>query len=218
MLKQLEIFHNLVSEFKKDSTIEGVLLNGSVAVGTASELSDLDMVVLCQKDDFVSHVIDGILVEIHYTTFDSAIKKLKNNPTEVYKYLDAKIEYDNGKVQEIINYAENIYVNYRIPEKKQCEIAYWLKSLKPKLEAALSKQDMLLTSYLAATNTWKVLEGIWAVNQKPIPPSSSLYRRYAELELTPRQNWFEGLLIGDTADRGKIMIDNINWVLKRLDK
>ena len=40
MLKQLVIFHKLVSEFKKDGTIEGVLLSGSVAVSTANELSD----------------------------------------------------------------------------------------------------------------------------------------------------------------------------------
>ena len=46
MLKQLEIFHNLVREFKKDTTVEGVLLNGSVAVGTATEASDLDIMVL----------------------------------------------------------------------------------------------------------------------------------------------------------------------------
>lgn len=42
MKKQLEIFHRLVSEFQKDSAVEGILLNGSVAAGTATELSDLD--------------------------------------------------------------------------------------------------------------------------------------------------------------------------------
>lgn len=52
MSKQLEIFNNLVAEFKKDSTIEGVLLNGSVAVGTATESSDLDLIVLGQRDEY----------------------------------------------------------------------------------------------------------------------------------------------------------------------
>ena len=213
MSKQLEIFYNLVTEFKKDNTIEGVLLSGSVAVGAATEFSDLDIIVLGRKDDFVSQEIDSILVEIHYTTYDSAINKLKNNPMEVYKYLDAKIEYDNGKVQEIITYAANIYKNYHVPLKVQNEIAYWLKSLKLKLESAFSKQDLLLVSYLVATNTWKVLEGIWAINQKPIPPSSSLYRRYVELELIPCPNWFEELLMENPENRGRIMIDCIDWIL-----
>lgn len=52
MSKQLEIFNNLVAEFKKDSTIEGVLLNGSVAAGTATESSDLDLIVLGQRDEY----------------------------------------------------------------------------------------------------------------------------------------------------------------------
>ena len=216
MLKQLEIFHNLVGEFKKDSTIEGVLLNGSVAVGTATEESDLDIIVLGKKEEFVSKLIDSVLVEIHYTSFESAINKLRTNPKEVYKYLDAKIEYDNGKAQEIISYAENTYKKYRVLEREQNEISYWLKSVKLKLEAAFSKQDLLLISYLVSINTWKVLEGIWAVNQKPVPPASSLYRRYKELELIPSQNWFEGLLIEDSEHRGQIMIESIDWILKRL--
>ena len=101
-------------------------------------------------------------------------------------------------------------------EREQNEISYWLKSVKLKLEAAFSNQDLLLISYLVSINTWKVLEGIWAVNQKPIPPASSLYRRYKELELIPSQNWFEGLLIGDSEHRGQIMIESIDWILKRL--
>lgn len=215
MLKQLVIFHKLVDEFKKDSTIDGVLLNGSVALGTATESSDLDMIVLGQRDGFVSQVIDGVLVEIHYTTFESAIHKLKGNPMEVYKYLDAKIEYDNGNLREIMAHAENTFKNYHVPEKDRKEITYWLKSLKPKLESALLKQDKLLISYLVSINTWKVLEGVWAVNQKPVPPSSSLYRRYNALELTPCYHWFEGLLLGDPENRGRMMKDCIDWILER---
>ena len=215
MLKQLEIFHNLVREFKKDSTIISIS-DSSVAVGTATEESDIDIIVLGKKEEFVSQLIDSVLVEIHYTSFESAINKLRTNPKEVYKYLDAKIEYDSGNAQEIITYAENTFENYHVTQKEMNEIAYWLKSIKPKLEAAFSKQDLLLISYLVSVNTWKVLEAIWAVNQKPIPPASSLYRRYKELELIPSQNWFEGLLIGDPEHRGQIMIESIDWILKRL--
>ena len=83
MRKQLEIFHNLVLEFKKDTSIDAVLLNGSVACGTATDLSDLDIIVLGKRNDFVSQLIDGVLVEIHYTTFDKASDKLKSNPMEI---------------------------------------------------------------------------------------------------------------------------------------
>lgn len=123
MRKQLEIFHNLVIEFKKDISIDAVLLNGSVAYGTATDLSDLDIIVFGKRHDFVSQLIDGILVEIHYTTFDKAIDKLKSNPMEIYKYLDAKIEYDNGKAQEIIIYAETILEHYCVSKKNNPKFA-----------------------------------------------------------------------------------------------
>lgn len=54
------------------------------------------------------------MVEIHDTSFESTMNKLKTNPKEVYKYLDAKREYDSGKAQEIISYAENAYENYHV--------------------------------------------------------------------------------------------------------
>ena len=130
MIKHLEIFHDLCVDFKKDNSIESVLLGGSVAQGTASETSDLDLIVVGQNNDFKSHLIAGIQVEIHYTTYDRAIEKLRSNPKEI------------------------------------SEIIYWLNSTKTKLKSAVSKQDTLLCSYIIATNTWKVLEGIWAANQK----------------------------------------------------
>ena len=218
MRKQLEIFNNLILDFKKDTSIDAVLLNGSVAYGTATEISDLDIIVLGKRNEFVSQLIDGVLVEIHYTTFDKAIDKLKTNPMEIYKYLDAKIEYDNGKAQEIIKYAENISEHYCVSEKERSDICYWLKSTKLKLESAFSKQDVLLISYLVATNTWKILEGICAVNKMPIPPSSSLYRRYSKLKLIPCHEWFEELLIGSAENRVNTMIEIIDWILKKFDE
>lgn len=218
MLKQSEIFNKLVLELKKDITVEGVLLNGSVAAGTATELSDLDMIVLCNEIKFVSEVIDDVLVEIHYITYDKAIKRLNNYPMEVYKYLDAKIAYDNGKLKEIITCAENIFYHYCVSEKEKREIVYWLNSIRLKLNSAFSKQDILLISYLVSTNLWKVLEGIWALNQKPVPPSSSLYRRYRDLNFIPCPDWFDSLLMGDIESKGRMMMYSIDWILNEMNK
>lgn len=208
----------MVSKFQEDSAVEGVLVNGSVAVGTATELSDLDVLVFGQKEALEPHIIDGVTVEIQYTTLNRAVKKLQSNPMEVYKYLDAKIGYDCGKMQELIMYAKNIFADYCVSEQEQREITYWLKSTKLKLESAFLKKDMLCMAYLTATNTWKVLEGVWAVNQKPMPPSSSLYRRYKDLAITPCENWFARIFVDDVYDRGNTMIAYIEWILQRLNQ
>ena len=213
MTSRLKLFKNLVADFKKDKSIDGVLLSGSVACGTATEYSDLDIIVLGKENKFVSSVIDGITVEVHYITFSKAIAKLNANPMEVYRYLDAVIEYDNGRLQEIIDCANEIYNSFNIDEKEKKEIFYWLGSTKSKLNSALLNNDELLISYLVSINTWKVLEGMWAVNHKPVPPASSLYRRYNDLKNVPFDGWFERLMTGSTESRAKAMIETIEWIL-----
>ena len=108
MTRHLELFEKLVSNFKRDKSINGVMLTGSVACGTETDFSDLDIIALCGENKFDSSVIDGVTVEIHYMTFDKAIKKLNSSPMEVYRYLDGKIEYDNGNLQKLVDRAADI--------------------------------------------------------------------------------------------------------------
>lgn len=213
MTKQSELFEKFVSDFKEDKSIEGVMLTGSVACGMETVFSDLDMIVLCGENKFTSSVINGISVEIHYMTSDKALEKLNGSPMEVYRYLDGKIEYDNGNLKKLIDRAAEIYNNFNINNKEKNDIIYWLKSTKAKLEAALSCNDETRTAYLTAINTWKVLEGIWAVNNKPIPPASSLYRRYKDLENIPFEGWFERLMTGSAQSRAKAMVEEIDFIL-----
>lgn len=213
MTKQLKLFEKFVSDFKKDKSIDGVMLTGSVACGTETEFSDLDIIVLCGENKFVSSVIDGITVEIHSITFDKALEKLNSSPMEVYRYLDGRIEYGNGELQKLVDRAAELYNSFNINNKEKNDIFYWLKCTKTKLEAALSGDDETLTSYLVSINTWKVLEGIWAVNNKPVPPASSLYRRYKDLENIPFDGWFEKLMVGKTQSRANAMLKTIDWIL-----
>ncbi len=214
MQKQLEILKNEVDIFQKDASISGVLLNGSVAYGTATETSDLDIIVLCEKDQFANKYVDGILVEIHFHTFETMMERLKRNQVEVYRYLYAKVQYDmNGKLNEIIQAAQQIYENYITPSEELKNISYWLSSTKMKLEAALQEQDALKVSYLLATNTWKVLEGVWAINDKPMPPSGLAFFCHTVLKKVPCENWFSKLLTGNEKARACFMmkvIDTIN--------
>lgn len=70
---------------------------------------------------------------------------------------------------------------------------------------------MQKVSYLLATNTWKVLEGVWAINNKPIPPSSVAFSKHELLNM-PSENWFENLLMGDIEFRAKTMLEVIDII------
>lgn len=211
MKKQLEILDNELDILKQDKSIHSVILMGSVAYGKATDDSDLDILVLCDKDEFISKCVNGILVEIHYQKYKTLRKKLESNPMDVYKYIYSKIIFDDGKFVKLFDEANEIYNNYRTPEKEKESIKYWLSSTKSKLLTAIKSDDVLKVSYLTATNTWKVLEGVWAVNNKPIPPSSIAFNTHDKLDF-PLENWFESLFIGDIFSRANTMIKIIDII------
>ncbi|MGN0521864.1 MAG: nucleotidyltransferase domain-containing protein [Eubacterium sp.] len=161
MKKQLEIFNKEVTSLKAQSDVKGILLTGSVAYATATENSDLDIIILCNRNEFISKYIDGILVEEHFHTFDNMNKSLDNNPSDVYKYLYSKTAFDDGRLTEIINKAHQIFNNYKTTEKNMNEIKYWLSATKIKLNSAIIENDLLKISYLLSTNSWEVLKGVW---------------------------------------------------------
>lgn len=215
MKKHLDILESEVKKLKQNKNVKGVLLIGSVAYGMATDNSDLDLIVISNENKFVSEYVDGILVEKHFGKYSILLKRLENNPVEVYKYLYSKIIFDNGQLEKLIAKAKEIYNSYCTPDKEKEEICYWLSATKIKLLSAINSNDEMKVSYLLSTNTWKVLEGVWAKNNKPMPPSSIAFVKNNELTCFPCDNWFNKLLVGDNLSRANFMIDMIDWICGR---
>lgn len=215
MKKQLEILNSELEILKLDKRIKGIMLIGSVAYEKASEDSDLDIVVLCDRDEFVSKYIDNVLVEINFQKYSTMLKKLKSNPSEVYKYIYSKVLFDDGKLIRLVTEAKKIHDNYKTPNEKTESIVYWLSSTKIKLLSAMKSNDLERVSYLISTNTWEILEGVWAVNNMPMPPSSLVFNNHDTLKTVPSHNWFDNLFVGDILSRANIMIDIIDWICEQ---
>lgn len=215
MKKQLDILEKELQTLKKNEKVEAVLLIGSVAYGTATDDSDLDLIVISNEDRFESKYVENILVEIHFHKYSTLVKHLNNNPNEVYKYLYSKIVFDNGQLKKLIAKAKEIYNSYCTPNKEKEDICYWLSATKIKLLSAINSNDEMKVSYLLSTNTWKVLEGVWAKNNKPMPPSSIAFVKNNELSCVPCDNWLSELLVGDNLSRANYMIDTIDWICGR---
>ena len=111
MEKQLLVLDKEIELLTKDNSVKGIMLIGSVSYGTANKYSDLDLIVLCDKDEFYTKEVDRITVELHYSKYETLLRKLESNPIEVYKYLYSKIILDNGSLKALIekqpDYARN---------------------------------------------------------------------------------------------------------------
>lgn len=216
MKKQMIILDKEIELLRRDPFVKGVMLIGSVAYGSASDDSDLDILVLCNKNEFVTREENGITVEIHYSTYEKLNSKLDKIPMEVYKYLYSKIIFDdeNNSFKILCEKALDIYESYSTDKELKDSIRYWLSTTKTKLISAINSNDEIKISYLLSTNTWKVLEGIWAIADKPMPPSSLAFFTQKDFQI-PILNWFERLLCGDIFERAKIMIEIIDLICKK---
>ena len=96
-------------------------------------------------------------------------------------------------------------------------ISHWLQSSLIKIQSALKANDELKASYIVQTSTWTLLEGIWAINNKPVPPAGSVLKYIKTLSIVPVnfEDYINRLFLGNTKDRIKAAIELIEWVLHK---
>jgi predicted nucleotidyltransferase len=202
---------------RADSSITAVMLMGSVATGTETEGSDLDLFILGNKNKFSTDIVDDILVEYLYCTFETAQMKLEKIDMEVYHYLGSKIIYDlDGRLLKLIRAAMNKYQSHKASERELSELSHWLYSTKLKLTAAINTNNIMKSDFLTATSSWKLIEAVFAINNIPLPPAGRVLQELSKLNKTPEQDWFLKLFGKDTTLRTETMINIIDWGLPLL--
>ncbi|TKH10712.1 nucleotidyltransferase domain-containing protein [Bacillus wiedmannii] len=217
--KHKKLVQPILNEYLSTDKVNGCMLIGSVARGDAYPESDLDFYILLedgQKKKFHSEMREGILVEYKYADCNQIQVNFKNNPMELYSFLEGKILFDKRddlkKLKEIAAYE---FENYHVSSDKIKGISHWLHSSLIKMQSALKANDELKASYIVHTSTWTLLEGIWAINNKPTPPAGSVLSYIQVLPNKPIQ--LEALLhklfLGDTKERIESAIVLIEWVL-----
>ncbi|HDR7795664.1 TPA: nucleotidyltransferase domain-containing protein [Bacillus luti] len=212
----------ILSECLSTDKVNGFMLIGSVARGDAYPESDLDLYILLkdgQKKEFHAEIRDGILVEYKYANFNQIQVNFKNNPMELYSFLEGRILFDKiGELKKLKEAATYEFENYRVSSDKVEGISHWLHSSLMKINSALKANDELKASYIVHTSTWTLLEGIWAVNNKPVPPAGSVLKYIQTLSNRPIN--FDELINkvfkGNTPEWISSAVFLIEWVLMNL--
>lgn len=214
-----KLVQTIVAEFLSLDKVNGCMLIGSVARGDAYPDSDLDLYILLedgQKKKFHSEMREETLVEYKYADVNQILVNFQNNPMELYSFLEGEILFDkSGELKRLKEIATYEFENYRVSSDKVKGISHWLHSSLIKIQSALKANDELKASYIVHTSTWTLLEGIWAINNKPTPPAGSVLRYIQTLPHKPihLEALLHKLFLGDTKDRIKAAIKLIEWVL-----
>lgn len=216
-----KLVQTIAAEILSTDKVNGCMLIGSVARGDAYPDSDLDFYILLeegQKKKFHSETREDILVEYKSADFNQIQVNFKNNPMEIYSFLEGEILFDkSGELKKLKEIATYEFENYRVSSDKMKGISHWLHSSLIKIQSALKANDELKASYIVHTSTWTLLEGIWAVNNKPTPPAGSVLKYIKTLSKVPTnfEDYINKLFLGDTKDRIKAAIELIEWVLHK---
>jgi predicted nucleotidyltransferase len=213
----------LLAELKREPLVIGVMVQGSVASRDHQPGSDLDLLVLMepgQGNGLVSEQIDGILVERHYRDEAGLRKLLERRPELAHGLVHGRILHDpERRLAALTDHARRLLADFRTPMSLREDIQYWLYASRIKLVAAWDAGDELKAAFLVASTTWKILEGIWAVNDLPIPHSGAVLAHVSELADRPDDfgGHLNNLLLGDIELRVIASLVLIDWVLNRLE-
>lgn len=216
------LLQDIVSEAGGQKGLLGMLLIGSFARGDALPGSDLDLRLFFAPGHtrrFVAEVREGILIERGSVDVESALAKLATNPMEVYAYLDGRILSDpEGVITQLAGEARERFAAYRTPVKERSESTYWLESVRIKVRAALNAGDTARGAYLVSTASWPLLTGLWAANDKPLPPNGSVWPHLKDLTKTPPdlEVLLQGFFGGETRQRMLNALTLIDWIIEAL--
>ena len=214
----------ILDRARHDREVTGVLLFGSVARGDAYPGSDLDVFLLLRDGcyrAFLPEVKNGILVEIHHADLNRARSTIEQRPMRAYAFLEGRILYDPGaRLGELVRLAATRLETYRLPDKERAGILHWLKSVRIKVAAARDAGDLLRAAYVASTSSWKILEGLWAANERPIPANAAVWTHLQDLPVAPQdlEPTLQRFFAGDAPERVEAALAIVDWVIPMLEK
>lgn len=214
------LLQDILREAERDPEVVGVMVYGSVARREALPLSDLDVYVLladgCVRE-FQAQVRAGVLTEIKYADRAQAIRRLDTNDMEAYCLLEGRVLLDpKGHFGDLKALAQQHLLRYEPPIALKRETAHWLVSARTKIAACLEAGDLFRAVYVTSVTSWKILEGVWLANGKPIPPAGGVWAHLGDLAERPAEGWLRDLFMSDGAARATSAVQLIDWILPRL--
>ncbi|MFD2830433.1 nucleotidyltransferase domain-containing protein [Corticicoccus populi] len=220
----LNLVQSVLAEFSNNGKILGIMVVGSVARGEAYPDSDLDLYILIEDGidkNFQAEIRENILVEYKYFSFKEAQRNMEKNPMEIYSFLDGVILIDRGgQLAQLKMNARPKLDSYCVSKKEVQGIIHWLYSSLNKIKAAEKMEDEFKVSYIISTSTWTMLEGIWAVNNQPMPPSGAVWTYIKKLDTLKEEmdELLSDLFTEELQKRTRAFIKISHWIIIELRK
>ncbi len=218
----------------------GVIVYGSYVRNQNKNLSDLDVVIICENyetQDCGSMLIDGVRVEYFIQDIKRLYKLIKleienNDPSHLTKFATCEILYDkNNKIKEFIEYAKELY-NTKIKSSFDDYDKFSIFSINNRMEdlESLICDESFYAVYFIVLEKIRVLYSrINGIIDLPIMKIRKLYTDeeysksyiFSEIHTLPNQDFINLYLKCLKIDDKNIMFNNLqnlyNYSFKDLD-
>jgi predicted nucleotidyltransferase len=112
---QEEVLDRVVTELQGDQNLLGILLFGSVASGTQTWKSDIDLIFVYRSHDpasgLVNRWVDGIEVQYFFTTLNALSENQETVPYLLHMFCEANILFDRyGTVAPVVDQLKQYFL------------------------------------------------------------------------------------------------------------
>lgn len=212
-MKIREVCAKKIDVIKDDERVLGILLTGSLARGTETEFSDLDIIVLYDSDFIVEEVLEGVPVETHYNSVDKVRERFVSDPTFCYLWKYGKIMFSRGNALEnLVKESCERLENYTLSSERKCYLNHKVCALKEKLNASVALKDQDKINYLIHNNFKVIVESLYALNSLPTPPQGLNYEIYNEIKAKPCENWMLKLITLKGVEQGEFALEVVSFI------
>ena len=104
---QEEVLERVVAQATKDKNLLGILLFGSLASGTHTWKSDIDLIFVyetCEPSSGLTNIfVDGIVVQYFFVSYEALVQNQEAVPYLLHMFCDAKILFDRkGSISLVV--------------------------------------------------------------------------------------------------------------------
>jgi predicted nucleotidyltransferase len=116
-LLQEVVLDKVVNQMKTDENLLSILLFGSVAAGTHTWNSDIDLIFIYERSEpssgLVNRFVDGIPVQYFFATLEELVQNQESVPYLLYMFADAKILFDrHGSITPVVEQAKRYFASH----------------------------------------------------------------------------------------------------------